>query len=110
LVWLHITGGEPFVRRDLVEILRIAVERCKNLAVVDTSTNGLASKLTKTFAEQILELLQEHEIVFGVGASIDGPLELHNFMRSVKKAWKQAVNALKMLKELEKSYSNLDFP
>jgi len=107
LLWLHITGGEPFLRGDLVEIIKIVATKCRNLVIIDTSTNGLMPKLIKSSVEQIAQILQEHEIIFGIGVSIDGPPEIHNYMRGVEKAWDRAVDTLRILKELEKSYSNL---
>jgi len=107
LLWLHLTGGEPFLRRDLIEILKIAVENCKNLTIIDTSTNGFATNLIKSSVEQIAQLLQERKIIFSIGISIDGPPEIHNNMRGIENAWNLAINTLKTLKELEKSYSNL---
>lgn len=106
LLWLHITGGEPFLRRDLVKIIEIAIKNCKNLLIIDTSTNGLMPETIKNVTEQIIQLLQDNRVVFGIGVSIDGPPKIHNYMRGVDKAWEQAIRTLRLLKELEKSYNN----
>lgn len=105
---LHITGGEPFLRSDLVEIVKRAVKRCKNLYAIEIPTNGLAPTLIENRVRLLLEVLQEHKVALGIGISIDGPPEIHDYMRGVKGAWERTVESLEKLKELEKSYGNLN--
>lgn len=107
LLWLHLTGGEPFLRKDLIEIIEVAIAKCKNLIIIDISTNGLMPKhITKTI-EHILEILGNKKIVFGVGISIDGPPDIHDSIRGVNGAWSKALETLMALKRLETLYSNL---
>jgi MoaA/NifB/PqqE/SkfB family radical SAM enzyme len=108
LLWLHITGGEPFLRSDLVEIVKSAVNRCKNLYAIEIPTNGLVPTFIETRVRQLLEVLQEHRVALGIGVSVDGPPEIHDYVRGVKGAWEKAVESLKRLKELERSYNNLN--
>ena len=38
--WLSLTGGEPFLRKDLYEIVDISLKECKNLHTISIPTNG----------------------------------------------------------------------
>jgi sulfatase maturation enzyme AslB (radical SAM superfamily) len=108
ILWLHITGGEPFLRSDLVEIVKSAVNRCKNLYAIEIPTNGLVPILIETRVRQLLEVLQEHKVALGIGVSIDGPPEIHDYVRGMKASWERVVESLRRLKELEESYNDLN--
>jgi MoaA/NifB/PqqE/SkfB family radical SAM enzyme len=107
LLWLHITGGEPFLRTDLLDIIKVAIAKCKNLFIIDMSTNGLEPRLIIEYVSHIAELLERQRIIFSIGVSLDGPQDVHDHVRGVKGAWRNAIETLKNLKLYEKSYGNL---
>ena len=85
-----LTGGEPLLRRDILEIIRYANE--KNLWVV-VGTNGVS--ITPTLAE-----LLEKEGVRGLALSLDAlDAATHDRFRAVKGAWKNTVRGAKILHE-----------
>ncbi|MEM4489006.1 MAG: radical SAM protein [Desulfurococcaceae archaeon] len=106
LLWLHITGGEPFLKRDLTKVVEVAASRCNNLVIVDTSTNGLIPKHIVKTTERILEILHTKKIIYGIGISIDGPPDVHDSIRGINGAWDKAIETLITLKKLEASYDN----
>ena len=89
LVRLNLTGGEPFLREDVSEILHVLKRRAKRVVV---STNGFLTK-------RILRVMREHPDV-GVRVSIDGMGPLHDKIRGVGKAHTMAWATLFGLREL----------
>ncbi len=84
---LKITGGEPFIRKDIVEILEYA---SKNL-IVDISTN--ASLLT----EKIIEKLNNINLKM-IHVSLDGSKEEHESVRG-KFTYERTIKGLELLKK-----------
>jgi MoaA/NifB/PqqE/SkfB family radical SAM enzyme len=106
LIWFSFGGGEPFLRKDLVEILVGAYENLKKLTIVDMSTNGL---LPQIIENKILEILESTKIpLFSIGVSIDGPPLLNDHIRGVNDAWKKALETYKRLKELSLQHENFN--
>lgn len=71
LEWISISGGEPFTRRDLVQIIEYA--RKKNV-YINIITNGWL--ITENHAREISELDGVRILI-----SIDGPEKIHDFIR-----------------------------
>ena len=87
-----LTGGEPLLRRDILEIVRHA--NAKGLWVV-VGTNGV--KITPTLAA-----LLKKEGVRGLSLSLDAlDPERHDRFRRVTGAWKNTVEGARILKEAE---------
>lgn len=89
--WINITGGEPFLRDDLTEI----VDYMNGVYLLNITTNG-------SLPERIVEMSREIKRMIKrliVTVSIDGPEELHDQLRGVK-IWKNAIETFKMLREL----------
>ncbi len=82
---INITGGEPFVRDDLFEILHI-IQDCGFIDVT-LNTNGFYLN-----EEKIKELKKYH--IKNIGISIDGDSEVHNKIRRHYRAYEKAVNAV----------------
>lgn len=98
------SGGEPFLRRDLSEIVRIFVKnnQIKNLTI---PTNGL---LTKNIIETTAKILKENpDLLVSVSVSIDGLSESHNKIRGVKNNFQTATDTLAKLLKLKESFKNL---
>src|SRR3989339_279074 len=67
---LGITGGEPLIRSDLLEIL----EHMKKLGFnVNLTTNGVL------LDERIVKHLKKN--IFGLSISLDGLVDSHNYLR-----------------------------
>lgn len=105
LRWLHVTGGEPFLRSDLQEIVESALELCPNLCVVDFATNGF---LSDDIVKVITALIQERsKVLFAVGISIDGRPDIHEYIRNMKGCWEKAERTFDQLEKLSRVHSNL---
>jgi len=101
---LLISGGEPFLRRDLPEIVRAYFERC---GVIDVGipTNGFAAGEIAAMAERICSF--SPELSLGVSVSIDGFREFHDRVRAVPGLYDRALQSLESLLDLARRTPNL---
>lgn len=88
-VEMQFTGGEPFIREDLVEHIRYANE--KGLKVL-VSSNG--SLITDSISKELAKCSK-----CTVEISIDGPEEIHNKIRGNNNAYHLAIRGIKTLKK-----------
>jgi radical SAM protein with 4Fe4S-binding SPASM domain len=95
LVWLDVTGGEPFVRRDAEELLGAAIERPKALQVLHFQTNGWATERIVRAAEAVRARRSGVELI--VTVSIDGPPQVHDAMRGRAGSFERALATLRGL-------------
>jgi len=103
--WLAVTGGEPFLRPDLVEIIRAAVFNAENLLVVSIVTNGLATEKILLDVKQIVSLATD--VQFYVVVSIDGEGEKHDRIRNIRGAYNRAAATFHGLRQIERRCQNL---
>ena len=87
---INITGGEPFVRKDLLNILK-EIYRIPYYNNIDIQTNGVyLANHPEVFSE-----LKKYGVT-GLGISIDGMEETHNDFRRNKDSFNKAVQAAKL--------------
>lgn len=107
IYFFNISGGEPFMRNDLPEIVELA---CKYLKprVVHTPTNGILSGKIVENAEKIINIVRDYdpEVQFTIKPSIDGVGEKHDEIRGVRGNFVALTKTIENLKELEKKYDN----
>ena len=89
---ITLTGGEPCLREDLLELVKEAKEKGMQVQIV---TNGtlLTEKLVRDLIGCGLD---------GIWVSIDFPSsELHDEMRGVRGTWEKAVQGVKLMNSLK---------
>ncbi len=101
LLFLLLTGGDPFLREDLAEIAQVFYRnnRIVNLGI---PTNGFLTDRVLRTAETILETCPEME--FAVDVSLDGIGEEHDRLRQLPGLFERATATYLGLKELERRY------
>lgn len=93
---VNITGGEPFLRKDIVDLIRILDKKADRIVF---SSNGFATDLIKQrLNEMILAGIPKKKI--GVRISIDGPEKLHDKLRGVPKSFNHAIETVKEVKKI----------
>lgn len=103
LLWFSISGGEPFLRNDLPEIVRI-FEKNNKVAYLTIPTNCiLPIKIQKTM-EKILKIHKGNTVIT---LSLDGIGELHDKIRGVKGNFEKFLETYEKLKKLQKIFKNL---
>lgn len=88
---VRLTGGEPFVRRDLGEIAEL-VRRHLNPLFLHITTNGFTPERVVNFCEQRDQRLPLHLLV-----SVDGVGEKHDAVRRREGAWERTLETLRAL-------------
>ena len=97
------TGGEPFLRRDLAEIVRLFY-RNNHAANVGIPTNGsLTSRVVET-TRDILDTCPDLDLHIDI--SIDDIGERHDQIRRFTGLFERAVRTYKELRLLERHYPN----
>jgi MoaA/NifB/PqqE/SkfB family radical SAM enzyme len=102
--FLTLTGGEPFLRDDLPEIIKI-FRRNNSVSKVDIPTNGF-------FTERILKtveavLAQAQGIDLTVKVSLDGLEERHDAIRGARGAFSKAVDTCHGLTKMKATNPSL---
>jgi MoaA/NifB/PqqE/SkfB family radical SAM enzyme len=97
------TGGEPFLRKDLSEIVHIFHVN-NHAANVGIPTNG---SLPERVVETVERMLKENpNLDLHIDVSVDGPAEVHNRIRGVPGLYDRALTTYRELRGLEAHYPN----
>ena len=92
LMWLDIGGGEPFLRKDLADIVCAFDSK-----IVHIPTNGsLIPQMIKSIKE--IQSRSDREII--IGLSLDGLPETHDKIRKTPGSYEQVWEAYQALKDL----------
>lgn len=110
LVELDLTGGEPHLRDDLVEIAQgvagLKKKFLPRLRSIVITSNGLLPERIISNYQRILEGLKDTHIDLVTVASIDGIGATHDKIRGTKGAFKLAAGTIGGLLELREKYPN----
>ncbi|MGC9205161.1 MAG: radical SAM protein [Candidatus Micrarchaeia archaeon] len=103
---VELTGGEPFLRGDIVEIAEAFSKNSKGLYAITMPTNSLVSKdLILSKVKGMLKLKQKIVVTL----SLDGYRELEDHIRGVSGNYDKVISLYKEFSELKKSHKNFDF-
>lgn len=86
----NITGGEPFLRKDIEDVIEVVLAKTKRLVV---STNGF-------FTERILKAAKRFSPRMGVRISIEGLPAANDELRGIKNGFDHGLRTLLRLREL----------
>ena len=99
LLHLTITGGEPFLRKDLTEIISEIINS-SGVPRVSIKSNGFYLKRIK---EYIPELIKRHKNTeFTLSISLDGPKDIHDKVREFKGAYDKVVETINTMEKYRK--------
>lgn len=100
--WITFSGGEPFLRQDIVEVAE-AIYKTSKPRIINIPTNGLLVKTIVDKTEQIVKACPGAQII--INLSIDGIEEQHDQIRNVPGNYKKVISTFQKLKALP--YKNL---
>lgn len=90
MYFTNITGGEPFIREDLSDIVRELYKKSDRIVI---STNGF-------FTDRIIKLCEEFPNI-GIRISIEGLEETNNKIRGLDDGFNKGYSTLKKLVEMK---------
>jgi MoaA/NifB/PqqE/SkfB family radical SAM enzyme len=96
--WVSLTGGEPFLRADFVEIVK-SFKKFSPLYILNIPTNGILTEKIERDIPQILKFKIPNIIVT---ISIDGNKKIHDYIRGINGAFNKALLTFKILKDISK--------
>jgi MoaA/NifB/PqqE/SkfB family radical SAM enzyme len=105
VIWFTLSGGEPFLRPDLVSIGKSLYGSCKPKILI-IPTNGLLPNLIVNKAKEILDVFQETSVI--VNLSLDGIGNSHDEMRGMPKNFEKAMITYRQLRDLTNEFDNLE--
>ncbi|MEO5332775.1 MAG: radical SAM protein [Magnetococcus sp. YQC-5] len=82
--WIDLTGGEPFVRPDIIPLVTIILRHSPRLYHLHLPTNAVSPSLTIQRIQEILTLAP-HKLT--ITLSLDGPPAQHDTLRGVEGNW-----------------------
>jgi MoaA/NifB/PqqE/SkfB family radical SAM enzyme len=98
-----ITGGEPFLRSDLIEICEMLSNK-KIAKSITIPTSGYDSNF---IAGNILKILKNTNLKLYIQISLDGLETTHDQLRNTPGLFSEAVSLIKRLKQMQNCISNL---
>lgn len=105
LYFLNVTGGEPFLREDIVDILSLC-KRYMSPNVIHIPSNGLLTDLIEKRVKEILDTVIDHETFLTIKLSLDGIGEAQDEIRGVKGCFSKVIETYSRLSKLKKDYPN----
>jgi MoaA/NifB/PqqE/SkfB family radical SAM enzyme len=103
IYFFNISGGEPFLRKDLPKIIELG---CKYLkpGIIHIPTNALLPKRIEGMTIEILNCMREYapDAILTIKPSIDGIGEKHDEIRGIKGNFKKLEETICRLKKLQK--------
>lgn len=98
LAWLDLTGGEPFLRRDIARVFEAILDATPSLAVLHFPTSGWFPDRAVECARLVRARRPEVDLI--VTVSLDGPPGLHDALRGRRGSYDRAVEAWRGLREV----------
>lgn len=103
--FLTLTGGEAFLRQDLVEIAKVFSKKTR-LRRYQVPTSGFDPDLVMSQTERLLESMPD--IPFRVDVSLDGSEATHDYIRNAPGAYRQALSTIAGLNRLKRTHRHFD--
>lgn len=108
---LDITGGEPFLRDDLRDLLkwvcRSQPQLFPELRTIAITTNGILTDRILDVVAEIIAPLKERKIDLVLACGVDAVGETHDKIRHLKNAWTKLNLTFAGLFQLRRQHANL---
>lgn len=108
---LDITGGEPFLRADLPELLQgiccLKEERLRELRSVAITTNGFLTEKVLSVIQQAVPLMKAAGLDLIIVFAMDGRGILHDEIRRVKNGWQKLDATIQGMRRIRETHGNV---
>ena len=95
-----ISGGEPTLRPDLVEIVATLVETLRALRTLSITTHGFHSARWEKYLPKIQEICRKNSVGFVLNLSLDGVGEIHDEVRQIPGGYGRVIKTYQAAKDL----------
>ena len=92
---INITGGEPFIRNDLINIIENIKKICRKARIV-ISSNGYLTDMIELMMRDIIKI----DRTIALRISIDGNEKTHNTIRGLKNSYTKALDSIEKAKSV----------
>lgn len=97
--WFTLSGGEPFLRKDIADICESIWRNCRP-GIINIPTNGFLCDVIPQRVEQILAACPGTNVV--INLSLDAVGEKHDEIRNLPQSWEKALKTYHALRELRR--------
>lgn len=104
LPYLLLSGGEPFLRKDIHQICKLFIEHA-GTTYITIPTNGILTKRIKEVAEELVSSYPQ--LSLRIQLSIDGVGENHDRFRGFKGNFEKLMQTHDQLAAIKNKYNNL---
>jgi Fe-coproporphyrin III synthase len=96
-LWVDLTGGEVWLRKDFVDVAEAVITNCKNLLLLHFPTNGYLTDKIVAGTREIRKMGGE-KIILTV--STDGDEAMNDDIRGIAGGWQRQIETFRRLREI----------
>lgn len=101
---IGVNGGEPFLKRDLVQCVDVMLKNLPELKKISFITNGFFTEMICDKLKEIKKMCKERGVQLNLSISVDGIGEIQDFHRGCKNAWENGQKTIKKIQENKDLY------
>ena len=103
--FFNVSGGEPFLRKDLTDIIILAIQHLRP-GIFHIPTNAILSEVIEREVRKMLTYMAEHDykVPFTVKPSMDGVGPEHDRIRGVQGNFEKVMDTVERLKKLQQEF------
>lgn len=98
LEYIGINGGEPFIRKDIVEMIELFQERCVALKRISITTNGILTKRIESSLDRLVRASKNRGVLLDISISFHGLGDLLSRIYGVEDAFDKISQTIALLK------------
>jgi Fe-coproporphyrin III synthase len=95
LIWVSLTGGEPFLNEDINEILLVSMQNCRLVSMVSNGT------LTDKISDAVNYALKRTDIPLVFSISLEGNRQEHDSITRHEGSYDKIIATIERLKKLD---------
>jgi MoaA/NifB/PqqE/SkfB family radical SAM enzyme len=104
IFWATLSGGEPFMRRDIADVFHSLCQHC-HPAVINIPSNGLLSSIIEANVKKMLE--KKFDTNLTINLSLDGVREKHDKIRGIPGNFERVLDTYNRLSKLRDEFPRL---
>ena len=103
-IWVTLSGGDQFVRKDLAEIVRLVRDMIEP-TIINIPMNGVITERIFTLLPLIAQYSVGSQLVLNL--SVDEIGEEHDRLRGAPHNWEKLIGVAALIRDLQKTYDHI---